>query len=160
MKKIIFITFLLITNISFAQNKIFSVEDGLIIWRYIYEDSTSISKLKSNPRLEFKTDSTGIIKKTNFSDKMLHPIVAEFKIEVKKNKYRVSVFNTRFNEEPRIINKDGLLIQANNEYTIEQALLKRNKTLKKPSLLNNSTETLNPHLIQLFTIKNPAKNDW
>jgi hypothetical protein len=46
---------------------------------------------------------------------MLHPIVAEFKIEVKKNKYRVSVFNTRFNEEPRIINKDGLLIQANNE---------------------------------------------
>lgn len=160
MKKLIFITFLLITNISFAQNKNFSVEDGLIIWRYIYEDSTSISKLKSNPQLEFKTDSTGIIKKTNFGDKMLHPIVAEFKIEVKKNKYRVPVFNTRFNEEPRIINKDGLLIQANNEYTIEQALLKRNKTLKKPSLFNNSTETLNPHLIQLFTIKNHAKNDW
>lgn len=91
---------------------------------------------------------------------MLHPIVAEFKIEVKKNKYRVSVFNIRFNEEPRIINKDWLLIQANNEYTIEQALLKRNKKLKKPSLFNNSTETLNPHLIQLFTIKNPAKNDW
>ena len=160
MKKLIFITFLLITNISFAQNKNFIVEDGLIIWRFIYEDSTSISKLKSNPRLEFKTDSSGIIKKTNFSDNMLHPIVAEFKIEVKKNKYRVSVFNTRFNEETRIINKDGLLIQATNVYTIEQALLKRNKTLKKPSLFNNSTETLNPHLIQLFTIKKPSKNDW
>ena len=66
MKKLIFITFLLINNISFAQNKNFSVEDGLIIWRYIYEDSTSISKLKSNPRLEFKTDSTGIIKKNKF----------------------------------------------------------------------------------------------
>ena len=131
MKKLIFITFLLITNISFAQNKNFIVDDGLIIWRFIYEDSTSISKLKSNPRLEFKTDSTGIIKKTNFSDKMLHPIVAEFKIEVKKNKYRVSVFNIHFIEEPRIINKDGLLIQATNEYTIEQALLKRNKTIKK-----------------------------
>jgi hypothetical protein len=61
--KNILLLLLFITNISFSQNKNFTIEDKLIIWKLVYEDSTNISELKNNPRLQFITDSTGFIKK-------------------------------------------------------------------------------------------------
>jgi hypothetical protein len=80
-----------ITNISFSQNKNFTIEDKLIIWKLVYEDLTNISELKNNLRLEFITDSTGYIKKTNFNDKKVRQLIAEFKVESKKGRYRVSI---------------------------------------------------------------------
>ncbi len=89
MKKILIISIFILSSTGFAQNKNFVIENNLIVWKFIYDDSTNVSELKNNPRLEFKTDSTGYIKKTNFEDKKLNQLTGEFKIESKKGKYRV-----------------------------------------------------------------------
>lgn len=159
MKKLYLASFLF-TTISFAQNKNFIIENGLINWRYIYEDSTKISELKANPRLEFKTDSTGLIKRTNFNDKKLKELVGEFKIDSKRNKYRVSVFNIRFYTEPIGLSNSGLSMQTISEYSIEQSLIKNNGKIRESYFGYNLTETLNPHLLELFTIKKKENQNW
>lgn len=160
MKKMILIAVLLFSLIGFAQNKNFVIEDNLIVWKLIYQDSTSTSKLKNNPRLEFNTDSTGYIKKTNFEDKKLNQLTGEFKIESKKGKYRVSVFNIKFFVEPIGLYSGGLSMQTISEFTIEKSLIKKNGTIRESSLGYNLTETLNPHLVELFTIKIKTNSNW
>lgn len=158
MKKIIALT-LLITSTMFCQNKNFTVENGLIYWKLVYEDSTSTSELKNNPRLEFKTDSTGYIKKTNFEDKKLNQLTGEFKVESKKGKYRVSVFNVKFYVEPVGLYSGGISMQTISEFTIEESLIKKNGTIRESYFGYNLTETLNPHLTKLFTINKIEKSD-
>lgn len=157
-KKLLLLIF--ITNISFSQNKNFSIEDKLIVWNLVYEDSTTISELKNNPKLEFKTDSTGYIKKTNFEDKKLNQMSGEFKIESKKGKYRVSAFNIIFYVNPIGLYSGGISMQTISEFTIEKSLIKKNGTIRESSLGYNLTETLNPHLVELFTIKKKVKSEW
>ena len=160
MEKIILFAVLFFSTIGFSQNKNFIIEDKLIIWKLVYEDSTSISELKSNPRLEFITDSTGYIKKTNFNDKKVKQLIAEFKIESKKGKYRVSIFNVKFFVEPIGINSGMFSTQTISEHTIEESLIKKNGTIRESYLGYNLTETLNPHLVELFMIKKLIKSEW
>jgi hypothetical protein len=160
MKKALIAILLLIVNTSFAQNKNFIIVDGLINWSSIYEDSTNISKLKNNPRLEFKTDSTGIIKRTNFNDKKLRELIGEFRIETKKSKYRVTVMNFRFFAEPIGLYGGGVSMQTISEYSIEQSLIKKNGAIRETAFGYNLTETLNPHLVELFTIKLQPISEW
>lgn len=148
------------SSFIFGQNKNFTVEDKLIFWKLVYEDSSSISNLKANPRLEFVTDSTGRIKKTNFEDKKLNQLTAEFKIESKRGKYRVSVFNFKFFVEPIGLYSGGISMQTISEFTIEKSLMKKNGQIKEASFGYNLTERLNPHLVELFTIKKVSKSDW
>ena len=124
------------------------------------EPSTNISELKNKPRLEFITDSTGYIKKTNFEDKKLNQLTGEFKIECKKGKYRVSIFNIKFFVEPIDLSSGGISMQTISEYTIEKSLIKNDGTIKKSSMGYNLTQTLNPHFIELFTIRKKTKSDW
>ncbi|TRX01878.1 hypothetical protein [Flavobacterium gawalongense] len=158
--KNILLLLIFITNISFSQNKNFTIEDKLIIWKLVYEDSTNISELKNNPRLEFNTDSTGYIKKTNFEDKKINQLTGEFKIESKKGKYRVSIFNIKFFVEPVGLYSGGISMQTISEFTIEKSLIRKNGTIRESSLGYNLTETLNPHFIELFTIKKKIKSEW
>jgi hypothetical protein len=152
---------LLITSTMFCQNKNFTVENGLINWKLVYEDSTRISELKNNPRLSFITDSTGTIKKTNFNDKNLRQMVADFKIESKKGKYRVSVFNMIFTMEDIIFNTGGIAMKTPDTYTIEYTFLKKDGTIRKSLAFGyNLTEVLDPHLTKLFTINKTIKSDW
>ena len=160
MEKIILFAVLFFSTIGFSQNKNFIIEDKLIIWKLVYEDSTSISELKSNPRLEFITDSTGYIKKTNFNDRKVKQLIAEFKIESKKGKYRVSIFNVKFFVEPIGINSGMFSTQTISEHTIEESLIKKNGTIRESYLGYNLTETLNPHFVELFTIKKLIKSEW
>jgi pantoate kinase len=159
MKKILLLM-LFITNISYSQNKNFIIEDKLIIWKLVYEDSTNISELKNNPRLKFITDSTGFIKKTNFNDKKVRQLIAEFKVESKKGRFRVSVFNVKFFVETIGINLGMFSTQTISEYTIEESLIKNNSTIRESYLGYNLTEALNPHFTELFTIKKTIKSDW
>jgi hypothetical protein len=157
----IVILFLLFSFCAHSQNPNFKVEDGLINWNYVYEDSTSVSELKNKQLLEFKTDTTGYIKKTNFNNKHLRFFVAEFKIESKKNKYRVSVFNIVFDSDNFTMSSGGLSLGSNPTYTIETAFLKKDGTIKKTGSFGyNITETLNPHFVDLFTIKKKLKSEW
>lgn len=156
----ILILALLTSLIAFSQSKNFSIENKLIVWKYVYEDSISPLELKNNPRLEFITDSTGYIKKTNFEDKKLNHLTGEFKIETKKSKYRVSVYNVIFFVDSIGINSGGVSMQTISEYTIEKSLIKKNGTIRESSFGYNLTETLNPHLEELFKIKKKTKSDW
>jgi hypothetical protein len=140
----------------YSQNKNFTVEDKIIIWKYIYEDSTNTKELQNNPRLEFKTDSTGYIKKTNFEDRKLNQLTGEFKIDSKKSKYRISVFNIKFFVEPIGMNFGNISTQTISEFTIEYSLIKKDGSFRN----SNLTEQLNPHLVELFKIKKKEKKDW
>lgn len=160
MKKLLFAILLLTSVLAFSQNKNFSVENNLITWKLVYEDSTTVSQLRNNPRLEFVTDSTGYIKKTNFEDKKLNQMTGEFKLETKKGKYRASVFNIKFFVEPIGLYSGGISMQTISEFTIEKSLLKKNGTIKESSFGYNLTETLNPHLVELFSIKKKGKSEW
>lgn len=160
MKKILIISIFILSSTGFAQNKNFVIENDLIVWKFIYEDSTNISELKNNPRLEFKTDSTGFIKKTNFEDKKLNQLTGEFKIESKKGKYRVSVYNMKFYVEPITLNSSSISMQTISEFSIEKSLIKSNGSIRESYFGYNLTETLNPHLVRLFTIIKNLKSDW
>jgi len=159
MKKATISFFLMITFLGFSQNKNFTLEDRLIYWKYVYESNKDISELKNKPLLEFKTDSTGTIKKTNFNNEKLRQLVGEFKIEKKPGRYRVSVYNVRFFVEPITIGDGDISMQSISEYTIEESLIKKGK-IRKSYMGYNLTETLNPHLVDLFTIKEIKKEDW
>jgi len=160
MKKILLIFFLGQNTLSYSQNKNFSIVDNLIVWKYVYEDSLSVKNLMNNPRLEFRNDSTGIIKKTNFENKKLNQLTGDFKIESKKGKYRVNVFNLKFHVDPVGLSSSKISMQTISEYTIEKSILKKDGTIREKSLGYNLTETLNPHLIDLFKIKNKPNTDW
>lgn len=144
----------------YSQNKNFTIEDNLIYWKLVYEDSTDIKELQNKTRLEFKTDSTGYIKRTNFEDKHLNQLTGEFKIESKKGKYRISVLNIRFFVEPTGLSSGGISMQTISEFTIEKSLIKSDGSIRKSSMGYNLTETLNPHLVDLFTIKKKTKSNW
>ena len=125
-----------------------------------YNDSSEIAKLKRNPKLEFVTDSTGFIKKTNFNDENLRQLTGEFLIEKKSNRYRVSVFNVVFYTEPVGLNSGGLSMQTISEYTIEKSLITKKGKIRESSMGYNLTETLNPHLENLFKIIEVKNEDW
>ena len=157
MKKIYLVLLLFSIANNYSQNKNFFVEENLIKWRYVYNDSTDISLLKSKALLEFKTDSTGVIKKTNFNDNKLRRFVADFKIEKKDKKYRVTVFNFVDEIEEVMV----ATMNANRTYPIEYTFLKKDGTIKKSLALGfNWTETINPYLFSLFEIKEKKDKDW
>ena len=160
MKKLLLITFLIFGIFSYSQNKNFELEENIIVWKFIYQDSIDVLNLKNNPRLEFKNDSTGIIKKTNFEDKKLNQLTGDFKIESKSGKYRVSVFNIKFYVEPIGLYSGGISMQTVSEFTIEKSLLKKDGTIREKYFGYNLTETLNPHLVDLFKIKKKLSSDW
>ena len=154
MKNFIFTLFVLISAITFSQNKNFVVEKGLIKWRYIFEDSTSILELKRNPSLEFVTDSTGFIK-INVIDiddgKILFVQTGEFKIESKKINYKVTVWNFRSYYPINFIFVKGL--RSMKEFPIEKYFLNKLGNIRGDSVFNGDTKHMNRELIELFTIK-------
>jgi hypothetical protein len=87
-------------------------------------------------------------------------LIAEFKAESKKGKYRISVFNVKFFVEPIGINSGMFNTQTISEYTIEESLIKKNGTIRESYLGYNLTEALNPHFTELFAIKKIIKSDW
>lgn len=133
MKNVYLLIIVFFNIIGYSQNKNFSIENNLIVWKFVYQDSTSISQLKNNHHLEFENDSTGYIKKTNFNDKNLREMVGEFKIESKKGRYRVSVYNIKFFVDPIGISSGDISMQSISEYTIEKSLLKKDGTIRKSS---------------------------
>jgi len=152
--------FLIISSVSFSQNKKFTVEDDLIIWKNVYEDSLSTAIIKNNPRLYFETDSTGYIKKTNFNNDRIREMTAEFKIESKIVKYRVSVYNIKMFVDPIGLDMGGITMQSISEYTIEKSILKSDGTIKKSKYAYGLIDTLDYYFTELFTIKNTKRNEW
>ncbi|KDN55889.1 hypothetical protein [Flavobacterium seoulense] len=156
-KNLLVVAVLCLSSIGFSQNKNFVVEDRLMVWRLVYEDPTPISALEKNFRLEFVTDSTGFIKRTNFENRRLNQFTAEFKIESKKDKYRVSVHNIIFFDD---LIRTKTTFQTIPEYTIESQFMKNDGTIRKAPWGLNLTEILNTYFTELFTIKKTDNSDW
>ena len=155
-KSLLVIVVLFLSGMGFSQNKNFVVEDRLMVWKLVYEDTKPISALENNLRLEFITDSTGYIKRTNFENRRLSQFTAEFKIESKKGKYRASVYNIIFFED---LIPTKATFQAIPEYTIESQFMKNDGTIRKSVWGLNLTEILNTYFTELFTIKT-NNSDW
>lgn len=154
MRRIVVVVVLFVNAIGFSQNHDFVVEDNLIVWRRVYEDTAPFSALKNKLRLNFVTDSTGTINKTNFSNWKLNELTANFRIESKKGKYRVSLFNIRFFRQT-VDCKDLI-----KDYSIESQFLKYNGEIRKSVWGSNEAELLHHQLVELFTIKKEEHSDW
>jgi hypothetical protein len=154
MKNFIFTLLVLISAITFSQNKNFDVENGLIKWRCVFEDSTSILELNRNPSLEFLTDSTGFIK-INVIDiddgKILFVQTGEFKIESKKRNYNVTVWNFKSYYPINFIYVKGL--RSMKEFPIEKYYLNKHGDFIRTLWTNGPSKKMDRQLIELFTIK-------
>jgi hypothetical protein len=158
MKKILYvIVTLLCYNLSHSQNENFIINNKIINWNLVYNDSNNIKLLRNNQLLDFATDSTGYIKKTNFSDKKLQTITAEFKIQTKENRYKATIFNI-------VIYNDPIMVKSLNvpeTLPLENTFLKSDGTIRKQLVFGyNFTELFNPYFTDLFTIKKPENNNW
>jgi hypothetical protein len=128
--------------------------------KLVYNNPISISDLKNNPRLEFKTDSTGSIKKGSENLNKLNEYTADFKIESKTGKYRATVYNIRLYDPKAVVSSGETKVIYPDDKPIEKEWLKRNGTVREALLWYNITEIMNPFLTELFTIKKIAKTDW
>ncbi|APZ46313.1 hypothetical protein BW723_08385 [Polaribacter reichenbachii] len=78
-------------------------------------------------------------------------------IDVKDNKYRVSVSDITFKNIPVTVGN----VTVNNEYTLYKLTVKgNNKNFKKGKLAKNTLHSFNKDFIDLFTIKENIKTDW
>ncbi|MCI9844231.1 hypothetical protein [Flavobacterium pectinovorum] len=152
--------FCLFCTTAIAQNKNFNVEYNIITWKKVFDEPLSISDLKNNPRLEFKTDSTGSIKKGIENSNWLKEYTADFKIEKKTGRYRASVYNIRFYDSEVRVNSGETKTISSSDYPIEKEWLKNDGTIRGSLFWFNITETMNPFLTELFTAKKTVKEDW
>jgi mRNA-degrading endonuclease HigB of HigAB toxin-antitoxin module len=78
-------------------------------------------------------------------------------IDIKDNKYRVSVSNITFKNIPVTVGN----VTVNNEYTLYKLTVKsNNKNFKNANLAKNTLHSFNKDFIELFTIKENTKTDW
>lgn len=152
--------FCLFCTVAVGQNKNFSVENNLITWKLVYNEALSILDLKNNLRLEFKTDSTGSIKKGSENLNKLDEYTADFKIEAKTDRYRATVYNIRLYDPTAVVSSGETKIVYPSDEPIEKNWLKRNGTIRESLFWDNITETMNPFLTELFTLKKTTKTDW
>ena len=159
MKKLLVLLVCLFVNYGFSQNPNFKIEDNLIKWQYVYNDSLNIDNLKSNLNLEFITDFSGNVKRSNFNDEKLNDQTSEFIIEKKENKYRVTIYNIKIIPTQMAFSMNGVTSMPKDIIRIEEILLKNNK-IKKTFWGVNLSEILHPHYFDLFVMKQKIKEDW
>lgn len=157
--KYIFLMFLL-PFIGFSQNPNFKIEDKTIIWQWVYNDSLDLANIKQNLKLEFLTDTTGKLKRTNFNDKNLREQIAEFKIEEKQGRYRVTVFNIKIIPMQVSFDLGGISSMPDDLVSFEDIMIKNNGTMKAKLMGFDITEALNKHYLDLFIIKKRTNEDW
>ncbi len=66
----------------------------------------------------------------------------------------------KFYVEPITLNSSSISMQTISEFSIEKSLLKSNGSIRESYFGYNLTETINPHLVRLFTIIKNVKSDW
>lgn len=160
MKKILFLLLLLFNVFANAQNPNFKVDNGTLIWQWVYEDSLDVNNLKQNLKLEFITDTTGKLKRTNFNDKNLREQIAEFKIEKKQGKYRVTMFNIKIIPMQISMNYGGASALPDDLLALEAVLIKNDGSIRAAYWGYNMTEVLHKHYLNLFSKKEKTKEEW
>lgn len=157
--RLVYTILLLVTSYLNAQTENFSVENDFLTWKFIYNEDLDIDQMKSNPRFSFMNDSTGIINKGSVNNKNIkHEYTANFKVESKANKYRVTINNIRFYNETQI--NFGMFESNVTDYPIETPALNKKGEIKAPKRGPSLTEIMNNHFMELFKMKHKTKDDW
>jgi len=183
MKKSLITLLLLIqiVNLSSQNSKIeyenFKLqEDKQLVWQKVFDYKASKDSIV-NLLVEIKNTNSflnnlklndytlsGLSNYVKISDvKKLYGVASntEYKcfivIDIKDNKYRVSVSNVTFKNIPVTVGSYTL----NNEFTLYKLTVKsNNKDFKKGNLAKNTLHSFNKDFIDFFTIKEILKNDW
>ena len=150
---------ILLSFTLYGQNPNFIIHDNIVKWQFVYSDSLDINYLKSNPNLEFKTELTGYVKRTNFNNKKLNDQVSEFIIEKKLDRYRVTIFNIKIIPQQIAFSFGEVTSLPADVISIESVLIKNNQ-IRKSYLGYNLSEILHPHYLNLFLIKTEYKDEW
>lgn len=159
MKKLL-LALLFVTGLINAQNPNFKIDGKTIVWQWIYEDSLDVVNLKQNHKLEFLTDTTGNLKRTNFNDKNLREQIAEFIIHTKQGKYRVTMYNIKIIPMQIAMDFGGVSSMPDDLISFETIMIKNNGTIRATPMGFNITEVLHKHYLDLFTKKEKVKDDW
>jgi len=142
-----------------SQNQNLYVENDLVHWRYVYENGFGINDLMEKPKLEFFNENKGIIKKNSMNHKKVNDeITADFFVEEKDGRYRVTVNNIRFFSTTQI--QIGGISSSITDYPVETSLLKKDNTIKPKVWGIDFSEILHNYFFELFNAKESKNDDW
>lgn len=184
MRKILFFYFLIVSNFSFAQIENFSAANGQVFWRKIYKSSKSLGSIKlelesrNNLKIVQVTDSTIVgeisnlimdYKRAGFSY-MLTPMILNesnkyvglFKLEVKENRYRASIWNVSSKGMNMTSYGSGLALGSDLSSTIEEILLRKGTDEFRNNFYKTSGKIIDVTFSNLmdFTGLSKNNNNW
>jgi len=181
MKKVLFL--LLISTICFSQENTkyievfnnekeliefqnFSLDNNFIIWQKVFEsnDKDVTGYFRKQLRLTFLNEDSGTSINNNLECKGIAFYASgnfnfKFLIEIKENKYRVSVSGINF--ENQLQYNVGNVSTSNSSINLESVALRdSNNTFRKNSQIKTDLECLNQYFTNLFTIQNKIDKGW
>lgn len=162
MKKLLFlipfISFVFFAN-GQGQEGYFSIKDNFIVWTKIYDTIPDLEAMKKNPILEFASETSGSIKKSNpipLTKRKLDEITGSFRIDQKDGRYKVEVSNIRITPS-YTISLYGIS-STDSDYSLEEAGLNK-KFEFNDNFLNHLAKPYDNLFSSYFDPKE-KKDDW
>lgn len=142
-----------------GQEGYFSIKDNFIVWTKIYESSLDLEEMKKNPILEFTSETSGLIKKSNpipLTKRKLDEITGSFRIDEKDGRYKVEVSNIRIT--PSLTYSIYGVSTTMSDYPVEDAGLNK-KFEFNDNFLNHLARPYD-NLFSSFFDSKEKKDDW
>lgn len=176
MNRLILIICCFITQNTISQNN-FKVSNNNITWQKVFNtdsitDNQLIKFINTKPKIinvnyldnqitaEIEGDEIDYKKyggKTMSTLTILnHKLHAKVLIEIKQNKYRVTVQNITFIDDWSM---NSLNAFADNTSTLKEYVLKKNGAIKQGKTIIKGLDYLNQHFIETFAFTK-SNNDW
>ena len=184
MKKILFITLLICSNITSAQIENFTLNNRQVTWNKVYETPKTkeivINEIESRNNLKITTVTDNSIvgefsnltmdyKKAGFSY-MGTPIIlnetnkfsGSFKIEFKDNRYRATIWNLISKGMNTTLYSGGLGLGSEITTSLEQLLLKNNREEFRKNAYKVNGKIIDTTFINLmdFTVETIKNDKW
>lgn len=176
---------LIISIFAFSQDLSFRINNKQVEWEKIFNTEKKLSNIKStlllSGKLKFISETENSLigefgdflmdyKGAGFTQ-MGTPMYlnsnnrysANFKIDIKEGKYRVTIFNIKFKGMQMSLYSGGVGMSGNNENNIEEYLLKNNKEQFKGSFNDKPYKILDYSFTNLFDVskyQNTSNDNW
>lgn len=181
MKKIILLFTISLSVFITAQESAFVISNKQVVWQRIYESNKTPAEVKSillaTGKLKFTGEDTNILtgeisdfimdfKGAGFT-KMGTPLYltnnskyfANFKIEFKEGKYRVTATNIKFKGDSFSIFSGGIGFTSSGDDNLESYALNNDRKLFKASFDGRASRIINYSFAQLFDASKYTKTD-
>jgi len=184
MKRISILLFLIFYTLVYCQENAFIINNKQVVWQRIYETDKNISQIKNtlltSGKIKFTLEENNILmgeisnfimdyKGAGFT-KMGTPMYLNenskfngtFKLELKENRYRVSVTNIICEGYSLSIYSGGLGISDNGKDNIETLILTNDREYFKGSFQGKPSRIVNYSFANLFDITkyNSTDDNW